>query len=332
MPATALLHLVSVGLVKPQAAADRMCDHHKYLCRAPGFVAGAAKTVWSNSTSVLMDRPCRTFQGARLCGIEWEQWLMADAFVHPSDVVIEYGARYGTTMCQLAAATNNSGFVVSVEPDQRAHRALLRNREANACNTHIMLGSVNDRPIAMTTRRNTDYDAMSSEAKPEGPPPVPNMPYTDVERRIGARFNAAVIDCEGCIAMVLSQQGLLAQLDLLMIEEDMPWTVSYTLWHAKLRAAGFEIRWRLRDTMFRYNPNHATWSAQTYYSVWIRKGSSRPRGPSCEEYARGHPWLYPFHEHARLNSREEVSKKFRGKSGIDCVAPRTGLEPSHKRP
>ena len=29
--------------------------------------------------------PCRTFTGAQWCGVEWDEWTMATAVLHPSD-------------------------------------------------------------------------------------------------------------------------------------------------------------------------------------------------------------------------------------------------------
>ena len=43
--------------------------------------------------------------------------MLIDALVPPDAVVLEVGARYGTTACMLALKTNNSGNVVSVDPD-----------------------------------------------------------------------------------------------------------------------------------------------------------------------------------------------------------------------
>ena len=59
-------------------------------------------------------RPCPTFQAASLCGIEGDEWTLVRALLKPSHHVLELGARFGTTSCVIAEATNNSGNVVSV--------------------------------------------------------------------------------------------------------------------------------------------------------------------------------------------------------------------------
>ena len=77
---------------------------------------------------------CRSFRGPAAygrtgtwCFIEWNEWLMVSTLVTPAHTIMELGARYGTTSCMLAAATNNSGRVVSVDIDARIHPALLAN-------------------------------------------------------------------------------------------------------------------------------------------------------------------------------------------------------------
>lgn len=93
--------------------------------------------------------PCRTFEGAGWCGMEWDQWVMASALLRHDDAVVEFGARWGTTSCMLARLTHNSGKVVSVEPDRNAHRALLQNRATHRCNFHAVLGTVSERPLTI---------------------------------------------------------------------------------------------------------------------------------------------------------------------------------------
>ena len=96
-----------------------------------------------------MTAPCRTFAGATECGIEWVQWLMADALVRPGDTVLELGRAVRDDLVRYAAATNNSGRVISVEPDAAVHAALLANRAAHRCRFHAVLGVVSSAAMAM---------------------------------------------------------------------------------------------------------------------------------------------------------------------------------------
>ena len=43
--------------------------------------------------------------------------------ISPSDQVMEVGSRYGSTSCEVAVRQNNSGKLVTVEPDHRVWAA-----------------------------------------------------------------------------------------------------------------------------------------------------------------------------------------------------------------
>ena len=43
--------------------------------------------------------------------------MLALDLLHPTDVVLEIGARYGTVSCAVALAQNNSGRLITVEAD-----------------------------------------------------------------------------------------------------------------------------------------------------------------------------------------------------------------------
>ncbi|EJK65209.1 hypothetical protein THAOC_13962 [Thalassiosira oceanica] len=55
------------------------------------------------------------------CDIEWDEWMLANAFIQPGDVVVEFGARFGTTSCILSRNVGKHGEVISVEPDVTVH-------------------------------------------------------------------------------------------------------------------------------------------------------------------------------------------------------------------
>jgi hypothetical protein len=77
---------------------------------------------------------------------------------------------------------------------------------------------------------------------------------------------------------VLSIPGLLAQLELVLIEEDMYMRdtngtspsedlIDYRLWHRHLEQAGFRQVWRSHDT---FDPKNKPWSRFLYHSAWVR--------------------------------------------------------------
>ena len=124
------------------------------LSRAPGFAADDVVSIppqevafrvdghelHKNPTSV-QNKACRTYVNATRCAMEWDMWLIVRALVRPRHSVIEFGARYGTTSCMIAAAKQNSGRVVAVEPDPSAHAPLLHNRDSHKCNFHVVRGT-----------------------------------------------------------------------------------------------------------------------------------------------------------------------------------------------
>ena len=164
---------------------------------------------------------CTSFAGANSCGIEWDEWMMVDALVRPDDIVIEFGARYGTTSCRLASATRNSGRVVAVDPDRTVLRDLRSNLQKHRCSVAVLSGTVSDVPLALNTPRGgrTHYGTTSRVAAP-GAGAVGNMAFGALEASIGGQFTVALIDCEGCISHVAAAPGdLFGQVSLVLMEE-----------------------------------------------------------------------------------------------------------------
>ena len=237
---------------------------------------------------------CKSYRGASRCAMEWDMWMMVNAFITPSDTVIEFGARYGTTSCVIAAATNNSGRVVSVEPDVSAHADLIFNRNRHWCNFHIFLGTVSASSmmhIGHGKLANGYAYAMSPIKSENVTSTIPNVHHGEVERALGSRFNVAVVDCEGCVEHVLFQEkhdesALVQQLDLILMEHDQyahGKLVDYPRIHERLRRLNFTNIWWSQDTM----DKHAAWSRKLFYSAWQKNGSSKDfLRTSCTDYKR----------------------------------------------
>ena len=224
--------------------------------------------------------------------MEWDEWNLVRGLVRPNNVVLELGGRFGTTSCVLSEVTGNSGNVVAVEPDPKAHRHLLRNRNRHNCSFHIFRGTVGSVPIAMSSRFG-HYATQTQLARP-GQRAVPNVDVATLEAKISKKIDTLLIDCEGCIESFFgggtgaggglsSNRRLLSQLSLILIEEDAPAQVDYRRWHAKLRRHGFERIWKTRDT---FDPK-AAWSRNISHSAWRRGGlgDGAAKLPTCVEYA-----------------------------------------------
>lgn len=126
----------------------------------------------------------------------------------------------------------------------------------------------------------------ASYTRPAGPgeAAVPNFGLAALEARLGARFDAVLLDCEGCIRAFFGGadgRALLAgeQLRLLLMEEDgHPAQVKYHSWYARLGRHGFRRVWQSHDTY-----NHS-WSRTLVHSAWAR-GPLAPGSLTCPELA-----------------------------------------------
>ena len=217
---------------------------------------------------------------------------VARALVQPNDTVLELGARFGTTSCELAAATRNTGFVVSVEPDVDAVPYLLQNRRQQQCAFHILQDVVGQQPVVFWPSVFSDGYSSATTPAPERMSPqstqrkIAARAFTQIESLIGGRrFNVALVDCEGCIDFSLSPE-LLQQLDFLLWEEDGHSVISNRRWYHRLTAYGFLLHWRIHDT---FDPRRQAWSRLGVHSAWVKRSAASARKmPSCGEYKAKH--------------------------------------------
>lgn len=138
----------------------------------------------------------------------------------------------------LANKTGNVGAVVAVEPDITALPYLLRNRLEQNCAFYVMAGTVSNVPHVVAGH---DYSAITRSARP-GEVGRPHIDVPSLERVLGRRVNALLLDCEGCINDVLGDRTmLLDQVELILMEEDNYGRVDYRRRYSKLRSAGFVL-------------------------------------------------------------------------------------------
>ena len=240
--------------------------------------------------------PCRTFSGAQWCGVEWDEWTMATAVLHPSDAIVEFGGRWGTTSCMLASITQNSGRVVAVEPDTAAHGPLLRNRASHNANFHVLKGTVSEQPLTLSahlgygtrTSSLSDRKAIRRAAKGDSTDQavrvLPNVQVEEVEKALGGPITAVLIDCEGCIGSVVSHERLMRSVELVLMEQDYIECTDYGHWHAELRRMGFRRVWHAADSFCSADAS----TCGIYHSAWERRRPQEKRRASwrCEAYKR----------------------------------------------
>lgn len=255
-------------------------------------------------------RPCKSFRGAALCGIEEDEWTLARALITPASTVLELGARFGTTSCVLSQMTNNSGFVASVEIDHSVFEDLEHNRRRHHCNFLIVRAAVSRQNLYgfsrtdeygnralrcdsnTTTRQGCTYsgarkvESYYAERRRRGSArKIPTVSFEDVERQLGRPIDTLLIDCEGCIESLLEGQlHILRGIRLILMEEDMYAFVDYNKWHRVFQRQGFQRIWQIHDTYDRrQNGKYAWWSFKQVHSVWQRVGDASTV-PSCQQY------------------------------------------------
>mmetsp|Transcript_1744 Transcript_1744/g.4915 ORF Transcript_1744/g.4915 Transcript_1744/m.4915 type:complete len:353 (-) Transcript_1744:94-1152(-) len=178
--------------------------------------AGQAKTV---------SEGCDSWKGEGLhCETEFPEHALVRDWVPPDAVVMEFGARFGTTSCEIARKLNNSGNVVVVEPDLNVWDVLEANLKSHECNAHLLRGAVSSVDLHMAAKLNVKR-GYSNRALQKGGVVVPGYNLHEVESALGKKVDSLLIDCEGCAQDMMDQLGPViesGQIKLLLIEGDMP--------------------------------------------------------------------------------------------------------------
>ena len=238
------------------------------------------------------EKNCKGWAGDGFrCFIEWDEWLMVWAFITPRNVVLEFGARYATTSCVLAHFTGNSGSVVAVDPDPTARSSALQNLYTHKCSgVHHVQGTVSSKfggLFAYHSDPGAGYAGgtkVVEKGKTAGDILVPNFHFSEIEEKIGKKFNTLLIDCEGCITQLFETSGeedatsLLDNIEVILMEEDKEADVSeqtgYTFYHELFRNQGFVRVWHSHDT---FSPWSDEWSRIMRHSSWARPHSELGR-------------------------------------------------------
>ncbi len=230
----------------PAEANQSMISRHWW--HADLFPAGSAQL---NITSSGVSCPeFRRPVEATRCDIERDEHWLVEALVSPAHTVMELGGRFGTTSCALSQATNNSGAVLVIEPDNLAWPYLHRNRWANLCSFAVWAGSISSEGVVVHREPTHGGYGTRSSAAGNKTRSVPNLSFFDAEQKLGRPINALLIDCEGCIGTLLSEAAaprILDGLDLILLEHDQPQYVGYGRFFDLFRHHGLEQIWLAQD-------------------------------------------------------------------------------------
>lgn len=137
-----------------------------------------------------------SFWGA-FCPMENVEHRLVRQYIRPNDVVLEVGARFGTTTCTIAAQQQNSGLLVAVEPDASVWHLLARNVNSHFCSGWILRGVVSNEGHVVSPQ---SYGTRAHKSRPEvAEAKSAFVTFEQLQEAISSRFTALLIDCEGCI-------------------------------------------------------------------------------------------------------------------------------------
>lgn len=208
--------------------------------------------------------------GEFICGIEFPEHTLVRDWIPEGATVMEFGARYGTTSCEIAKKIGNDGRVVSVEPDKGVWPYLDTNLKSHNCGVHAVRGVLGSKPVTMGTA-STEYAARTEEVTDESAANVvPNFHFDEIEDALGVKFDTLLIDCEGCGQFMMDQIGpkIKNQIDLVLFEADMgmgsPDCVDHCMDYSKfiqfLTDSGFEMVDKFNDCdRQRHGAPEGTW-------------------------------------------------------------------------
>ena len=152
--------------------------------------------------------------------IEIVEQAMAEAFIEPTDVVLELGARYGSVSCRINLKLQDKTKQVSVEPDSRVWDALEKNRELNKCGFHILKGCISHVPRDLENLNVANGYATSTYEKSEST--LPCYRLEEVKQMFGIdTFTVVFADCEGCLGPFIQENPtIFDSLRLFLFEAD----------------------------------------------------------------------------------------------------------------
>ena len=140
-------------------------------------------------------------------------------FIKRDDVVLELGARYGTTSCVINKNLKVKTNQVSVEPDDRVWEALEKNKLHNECSFHIVKGFISNKTLALA---NTDVcNGYGTTSVPAETSNIPSFSLEQIQQKYGLNFTVVVADCEGFLETFLEENNkLYEEIRMIIFEID----------------------------------------------------------------------------------------------------------------
>jgi FkbM family methyltransferase len=174
--------------------------------------------------------------------LEIDEQMIVPRYVKPDDVVLEFGARYGSVSCMINQKLANPKDHVCVEPDKTVWKALEKNRQINYCYFQILKGFVSNTKQKMVGLNAWNgYGARSIETNETNSGDPPSYTLNEVKKKYGLKFNVFVADCEGCLEKFFDENPTFYdELRLFIFERDYPETCNYPKIEKELIKRGFK--------------------------------------------------------------------------------------------
>jgi FkbM family methyltransferase len=147
--------------------------------------------------------------------VESLEWKLCEKFITPNDVVLELGARYGTSSIIIDRILANKKNQVCVEPDSAVWDVLESNKFRNNAEFEILKGAISKKKLKL------EPNGYSSICFTDGNGSVPIFDLWEIEEKFNLKFNVLVADCEGCLSTFINEYPtFFQQLNLFIYEED----------------------------------------------------------------------------------------------------------------
>ena len=189
------------------------------------------------------------------CWVEEETHEVVRRLITPWDVVLEVGSRYGTTSCEVAAAQNNSGALISVEPDHVVWAAAEFNKMSHNCRGYSVLGALGEKDVWVEgyrdeeemgeqERKSYHKKAMRDGSGGGGGDMVRIRHFTwdYVEQSTQLRINTVILDCEGCWLQFIEEHEdrIRNQIEKIVLENDHDNITESIMGLEKIKSWGFK--------------------------------------------------------------------------------------------
>lgn len=207
----------------------------KYNKKQEGFIPSELDTlIYYDENNNIIDHK----------NIERDEQEMAYDHIEPDDIVLEFGARYGTVSNVINHKLNNKKNHVVIEPDSIVIPALKKNRQKYEY--YIENSYISNKNKKLT---GDGYGKMMVDSDE----PNNKITYNEFKLKYPLKFNVIVADCEGCLPDFLNIMGDdLNDVNKILFEADQLDIKQYDVLIKKLISLGFEEKEKKFKDVNRY--------------------------------------------------------------------------------